>query len=244
MLKLKSNYLKFNIHYRLHKTLVAPQEIDISLKRITNCSVHCPLNVTILEYIGTGFSREVRYHSWSRVYRVTWQMIAEKFRGYSIGIISKCAACTQMCDVAVALGLPLTSNKFMFKTSNVYGKYLDHIKLFIKTLKIDYQTLLPFNDFQQLLLNLTNIPQSIDSSDLMYGSWYDAYAYCAERNTSLLTLHPKQYGRLLGLIDSGNHSWINTHMDEHYFAGLHRADSVSTNYCTWLKSSRVAVNML
>ena len=61
---LKSNYLKFNIHYRLHKTLVAPQEIDISLKRITNCSVHCPLNVTILEYIGTGFSREVRYHSW------------------------------------------------------------------------------------------------------------------------------------------------------------------------------------
>ena len=167
-------------------------------------------------------------------------MIAEKSRGYSIGIISKCTACTQMCDVAVALGLPLTSNKFMFKTSNVYGKYLDHIKLFYRTLNVDDQTFLSFNDFQQLLLNVTNI-HSIDSSDLVYGSWYDAYAYCAKRNTSLLTLHPKQYGRLLGLIHSGNHSWLNTHMDDHYFAGLHRADSVSTNYRTWLKSSTAAV---
>ena len=168
--------------------------------------------------------RKTRYHEWKKVYRITWQIIAAKERGYIVAINSTCASCTQLCDIAVALGLPVTSNKIMPKTNNTYGKYLDFIRLFgdIKLLLYDSQNRLTVNDFQSILLNITSTVGSITQSEKIYGSWHDAHAYCAERNSSLLTLHPSQSGHVLDIGQS--HSWNS--LNEYYFAGLHRADSV------------------
>ena len=48
---LKSHYQIIKIHYLPHKTLVTPQEVDISMKKTTNCSTECSLDIGILEYM-------------------------------------------------------------------------------------------------------------------------------------------------------------------------------------------------
>ena len=126
---LKSHYQIIKIHYLPHKTLVTPQEIDISMKKTTNCSTECSLDIGILEYMQTVSFRKTRYHEWRKVYRMTWQIITAKARGYIVTINSTCASCTQLCDIALALGLPLTSNKVIPGTNNIYGKYLDLIRI-------------------------------------------------------------------------------------------------------------------
>ena len=223
---LKSHYQIIKIHYLPHKTLVTPQEIDISMKKTTNCSTECSLDIGILEYVQNVSLRKTRYHEWRKVYGMTWQIITAKQRGYIVTINSTCASCTQLCDIAVALGLPLTSNKVIPGTNSIYGKYLDFIRI-IGDIKLnfgEFPKLLTFNDFQSILLNITSTVGNITQSKKIYGSWYDAHAYCAERNSSLLTLHPSQSGYVLDVGKS--HSWNS--LNEYYFAGLHRADSVST----------------
>ena len=225
---LKSHYPIIKIHYLPHKTLVTPQEIDISMKKTTNCSTECSLDIGMLEYMQKISSGKTRYHEWRKVYRMTWQIIAAEERGYIVTINSTCASCTQLCDIAVALGLPVTSNKVMPGTNNAYGKYVDFIKILgdIKTGIFEvgeFQKLLTFNDFQLILLYITSTAGTITQSDKLYGSWYDAHAYCAERNSSLLTLDPLQSGHVLDIGHS--HPWNS--LNEYYFAGLHSADSVS-----------------
>ena len=223
---LKSHYQIIKIHYFPHKTLVTPHEIDISMKKTTNCSTECSLDIGILEYMQNVSLRKTRYHEWRKVYRTTWQIMTAKARGYIVTINSTCASCTQLCDIALALGLPLTSNKVIPGTNNIYGKYVDLIRIFgdIRMKLHQSHKLLTFSDFQSILLNITSTVGSITESEKIYGSWYDAHAYCAERNSSLLTLHPSQSGHVLDIGPS--HSWTN--LNEYYFAGLRRADSVST----------------
>ena len=169
----------------------------------------------------------MRYHEWRGVYRVTWQIIAAKSRGYLVTINSTCLVCTvQLCDVAIALGLPLTSNKVLPNTNNVYGKYLDHIKF--RHYKTYVETFLSFKDFQSIFADLTRPSHPITVSEPLYGNWYDAHEYCANRNSTLLNLHPWQSGRLLDLVHAANDGWINS-FDILYFAGLHRANAVSIN---------------
>ena len=119
---LKPQYQIIKIHYRPHKTLVTAQEVDISLKKTLNCSIACPLGIGILEYIHNNSWGKIHYHEWGGVYRVTWQIIAAKSRGYSITVNSTCAACAQLCDVAIAIGLPHAINKVMFNTYKIYSK--------------------------------------------------------------------------------------------------------------------------
>ena len=220
-----SHYHIINIHYPPHTSLVTPQEVDISLKKTPNCSTDCSLNIGILEYIETNSSRKIRYHEWRGVYRVTWQIIAAKSRGYLVTINSTCLVCTaQLCDVAIALGLPLTSNKVLPDTNNVYGKYLDQFTLLDVMLSVERVML--FKTFQSIFMDLTSPSHPITSSDLVYGNWYDAHAYCVNRNSTLFTLPHWQSGHLLDLVHAADDGWKSSH--KHYFAGLHRANSVST----------------
>ena len=219
----KSHYQVIKIYYLPHKTLVTPQEIDISMKKTTNCSNECSLDIGILEYMQNVSLRKTRYHEWRKVYRITWQIITAKARGYIVTINSTCASCTQLCDIAVALGLPLTSNKVIPGTNNVCGKYLDLIRIIGDIEMASDTKLLKFNDFRSILLNITSNAGSITQSEKIYGSWHDAHSYCADRNSSLLTLHPSQSDHVLDIRKS--HSWNS--FNEYYFAGLHRADSVS-----------------
>ena len=231
------------IHYRPHKSLTVPHEVDISVKKTLNCSIKCSLNIGILEYFDGNNTQKLRYHEWRAMYRLTWQVIAAKSRGFSVTINSTCAAYTPMCDIAIALGLPFKSNK-MFNPNNLdsknryysvdhlpktyktfptrYAAYLDQIEWYYQKI-LQYPNGLSFNDFQSILENLTSIPQNIISRDLVYGNWYDAHAYCEERNSTLFTLQPSLSGNLLDLVTSLDHGW---NSQEYYFAGLHRVASV------------------
>ena len=103
---LVSHYQIIRIHYSPHKSLISPHEIDISLKKVSNCSIKCSLNVGILEYMDINSTVRSWHHEWQGIYRLTWQLIAAKSRGISITINSTCEACIKLCDIAVALGLP------------------------------------------------------------------------------------------------------------------------------------------
>ena len=162
---------------------------------------------------------------------MTWQIISAKSRGYSVTVNSTCAACTQLCDVAVAIGLPPTISKVMFNAYDIYMKYdpIDDKKF------LDYDTwmfnaevahkVLPFNQFHSAFVNLSSRPEVSTSRGLLYGSWHDANTYCAERNSTLLTLQPSQSTYFLHLLPAIDHGWKNSH--KHYFVGLYRTGSVS-----------------
>ena len=83
-----------------------------------------------------------------------------------------------------------------------------------------------FNHFNSALVDLSSRRKAMASRDLLFGSWYDAHAYCTERKSRLLTLQSSQPIYFLPLVYSIDHSLKNSH--EHYFAGLHRTGSVST----------------
>ena len=233
------------IHYSPHKSLTVPHEVDISMKKTMNCSIKCSLNIGILEYIDGNNTRTIRYHEWRATYRLTWQVIAAKSRGFSITINSTCDACTPTCNIAIALGLPINSHK-MFNPNNIDSKYLNNfVAEFSKTYKTfpaTYATYLDqigwyhrkvfqwiskpvsFNDFQSILENFASLPKKIISPDLVHGNWYDAHAYCEERNSTLFALQPSMSGHLLDLVTSLNHGWKNS--SDYYFAGLHHVSSV------------------
>ena len=122
-----SQYHIIRIHYRPHKYLALPQEIDISMKKTGNCAYTCSLDIGILEYKDINSTRQTRYHEWKNIYRVTWQVIAADSRGFSVTINTTCTTCTTLCDVAVALGLPLTSNKKKFYANVTYARYVPHV---------------------------------------------------------------------------------------------------------------------
>ena len=183
-----TNYQIIQVHYRPHTSLVSPHKIDISMKKTPNCSTHCSLNVGILEYIDDNNIRIIRHHKWRGIYRVTWQVIAAKFQGFSVTINSTCATCTQLCDVAIALGLPQTSSK-MFNpnnihsnnlvdilphlqlmirkkarnASNIYARYLDHLRWFSRRV-FGKGRGLSFHEFQLVLTTLSVPSQGIISN--------------------------------------------------------------------------------
>ena len=122
---LVTHYQIIRIHYSSHRTLISPHEIDISLKKALNCSIKCSLNVGILEYMNGNKTMRSQYHQWRGIYRLTWQVIAAKSRGISVTINSTCEACIKLCDIAVALGLPLRNNLATFNgTGNISGSFL------------------------------------------------------------------------------------------------------------------------
>ena len=166
----------------------------------------------------------MHYHKWGGIYRLTWQIIAAKSRGYSITVNSTCAACTQLCDVAIAIGLPPTINKVMFNTYKMYSKDFIGYKTWWRD--AFERKVMTFNHFNSALVNLSSHRKATASRDLVYGSWYDAQAYCAERNSTLLTLEPSQPRYSIILEHSIGHGWKNS--NEHYFAGLYRTGLVST----------------
>ena len=236
-----SHYQIIQIHYRPHKYLALPHEIDISMKKTAHCAYACALDVDILEYKDFNGTRKTRYHEWKSIYHVTWQVIATNSRGFSVTINTTCTTCTKLCDVAVALGLPLTTSKKFyanvtyaryvphvtaktknFTTTNVDVKYLDHIEWLLFNL-FHHKYDLSFGEFQSILQILSSV-QPYVASYSMYGSWYDAHAYCKVRNASLFTLQPSHFGHLIDTVNSVDPGWKN--YPQHYFAGLHRTDVV------------------
>ena len=208
--------------------MVLVHEIDISMKKTLNCSTHCSLNVGILELIGSNYTQRFRYHEWSRIYRLTWQVIAEKSRGFILTINSTCRTCMKLCDVTVALGLPLRSN-----LASVVGEYGQHLgtvssnntDFYLDILKLQtisrntYRTL---DDFKRIMSIITSLIKDILSQNATYGSWNDANAYCFARNTSLFTLTPFLSGQLKKMIDSKDLELGWKYPKEYFFTGLHR----------------------
>ena len=230
-----SNYQIIRIHHSPHKTLVPRHEIDISTKKTMNCSIKCALNVGITEYIIFNNTQRSRYHEWRRIYRVTWQ-ISAKSRGFSATINSTCETCTNLCDVAIAMGFPLRHNLATHK-ENEYFTYLTILGSNILTWPFwidifDTSTLLPlrvryfptYADFKNILSSITNTVHGISSQKAIYGNWFDAHAYCVSCNSSLYTLTPELSGQLKSLIDSSYREHERKY--PYYFAGLHRENLV------------------
>ena len=224
--QLISHYQIIRIYHQPHKSLLLPHEIDISLKKTINCSIECSLDIGIWEYMYTNDTIRSRYHEWKRIYRLTWQIIAVKSRGFSVIINLTCDTCRKLCDIAVAVGLPLTSN-YMFGSNATPTKYLDMLfemfKPWITGFKVSYR----YSTFEHVISNLQKLKHGITSSDHMYGNWYDANAYCLARNSSLVAHTPGLLNHLMvetDAVDAG-HGWKKS--QEHYFAGFHRDSLVS-----------------
>ena len=223
--QLISHYQIIRIHHQPHKSLVLlPLEIDISMKKTVNCSIKCSLDIEILEYTYINDTRRYRYHEWKKIYRLTWQVIAAKSRGFSVIINSTCDTCAKLCDIAVAVGLPLTSNH-MFSSNATPAKYLDILTEIIRAERLQYT----YDEFfvERAISNLQKLKYGVTSSDHMYGNWYDANAYCLARNSSLVAHTPGFLNHLMDethAVDSG-HGWKKS--QEHYFAGFHRDTLVS-----------------
>ena len=232
---LASHYQIIRIHYSPHKALISPHEIDISLKKVFNCSIKCSLNVGIWEYMDINNKTRSRYHEWQGIYRLTWQLIVAKSRGISVTINSTCEACIKLCDIAVALGLPLRNN---MKTLNGEGNSVPSISgSFLKTTSYwtdilqsellgfmghGFMDKLHYYLLEEVLSEIANPMQDITSQDTMlHGSWYDAHAYCLSKNSSLFDLAPSLSGHLKRLMDSKvvQHGW--KYSQELFFAGLH-----------------------
>ena len=220
-----SHYQIIRIHHNAHKSLVIPHEIDISMTKTVNCSIECSLDIGILEYTHINDTLRFRYHEWRRMYRLTWQVISAKSRGFIVIINSTCGTCTKLCDVAVALGLPLTSNH-MLDSTTAQAKYLDILRdsnLFTG----DDRWLTFRTQFERVIHNLHKSKHVGASSNHRYGNWHDANAYCLARNLSLVA-HPQdifnQLTDLIGSVDP-DHSWNN--LQELYFAVFHRDGLVS-----------------
>ena len=235
-----SHYKIIRIHYSPHKSLLPRHEIDISMKKTMNCSIKYALNVGVMEYIVINNTQRLMYHEWRRIYRVTWQ-ISAKSRGFSVIINSTCETCTTLCDVAVAMGFPLR-HKLATHKENKYYTYLTVLGSNILTTPfwldlLSVYTLeklelyLDFGTFENILFNITNTLHGISLQNAMYGNWHDAHTYCMSRNSSLFTLTPSLAGQLKMFIDSTylEHKW----KYPHYFAGLHRDNSVGTHANTF-----------
>ena len=224
---LESHYQIIRFHYLPHKSLVSPHEIDIAMKKTFNCSIKCSLDVGILEYMNVNETRRTRYHEWKGIYRLTWQVIAAKSRGFSVTINSTCETCETLCDVVVALGLPLTSNVILPKLNSTYAKYLDILETLNKK---EYQ--LDYSLFENILSVVSKPRQGIASKNARYGSWHDAHAYCLTRNSSLFSLTPAFTGHLKTLVDSNDldHGW--RYPQEYFFVGLHRDSLVRIPKCS------------
>ena len=183
------NYQIIRIHYYPRKSVISPHEVDISLKKTLNCSIKCSLDVGILEYIiDTNGKMKSRYHEWRGIYRLTWQIIPAKSRGFSVTINSTCQACTKLCEVAVALGLPLKTNqRHGLNGSDKYYNlpYLDVLEVADKI-----RNWLKYDTFERILFNLTRPEQRLILRNAVYGSWNDAQTYCLSQNSSLATLTP------------------------------------------------------
>ena len=205
-----SYYRIIRIHYHPYKVTL-PHEIDISMKKTGNCSSKCYLDIGILEYIHIDDSKSVRYHEWKRIYRLTWQVIAAKSRSFLVKINSTCYACTKLCDIAVALGLPLTMNQIPSSGERCNIKYLDFFKSRIFSFpEVSYER------FVQYIVPRSHMSKhGVRSSDYMFGNWYDANAYCLAQNASLLA-HASGLFKLL--TDTG-HGWKMS--QELYYAGFH-----------------------
>ena len=216
-----SHYQIIRIHYQPHKSLVLPHEIDISMKKTVNCSIKCSLDIGILEYMDINDTIISRYHEWKRIYRLTWQVIAAKSRGFSVIINSTCDTCRTLCDIAVAVGLPLTSNH-MFSSNATPAKYLDILpEMFENTLTFTY------DEFERAIFNLQKLKHGVTFSDHMYGNWYDANAYCLARNSSLVAHTPRLLNHLSDEINSVDSGHSCNKSQEHYFAAFHRDSLVS-----------------
>ena len=215
------------IHYYPSKLLVLVHEIDISMKKTLNSSIHCGLSVGISEFIDGNYTQRFRYYEWKGIYRLTWQVIAAESRGFSITINSTCSTCVKLCDITVALGLPLRSN-----LASVAGTYYDlgirNSDFFMDILysyEYEYMTYydgMNYDDFQRIMLNITSLVEGITSQNATYGNWNDANAHCLAQNASLFTLTPFLSGQLKKIIDSQDleHGW--KYPKEHFFTGLHR----------------------
>ena len=248
-----SHYQIVRIHYQPHKSLVVPHEIDISMKKTVNCSVECSLDIGILEYMHINVTRRFRYHEWRRIYRLTWQVISAVSRGFLVTINSTCNACAKLCDIAVALGIPLTSNH-MFKPQGWWTRptWYNDTPAFafpllganggVSTLGLnptatqaknldfldDYLYNKFFHSYNVLedgINNLQKLKHGVTSSDHMYGNWYDANAYCSARNSSLVTHAPGFFHYLTDQTDSVDYGWDKS--QEINFAGFHRDGLVS-----------------
>ena len=228
--QLESHYQIIRIHHQPHKSLVLPHEIDISMKKTVNCSIKCSLDIGILEYMDINDTRRSRYHEWKRIYRLTWQVIAAKSQGFLVIINSTCDTCRKLCDIAVALGLPLTSNH-MFSSNAAPAKYLHILSEMLEYTSPTFT----YDEFEHEISNLQKLKHGVTSSDHMYGNWYDANGYCLARNSSLIAHTPGLLNHLsdeINAIESG-HGWKKS--QEHYFAGFHRDTLVSgeiTHHCS------------
>ena len=112
-----------------------------------------------VEYIKTNGTSSSRYYKWRGIYRLTWQVIAAKFRSFSVTINTTCSHCTKMCDIALAFGLPLTSyvvvdDAVRYNTSSpqelIMIAFLDKL--------VDYLEGLSLDAFTDALTNSTSPP--------------------------------------------------------------------------------------
>ena len=218
-----SHYEIVRMHYHPHESLVMPHEIDISVKKTDNCSFECSLDIGILEYMHINYTRRSWYHEWRRIYQLTWQVIAVKSRGFIVTTNLTCAACRKLCDIAVALGLPLTSSHMLDSTPTP-AKYLDVLNGYFKDYGIKEAP--TYDLFEHNISSLHISKHVVTSSNHVYGNWYDANAYCAARNTSLVAYIDllNQLTDLIGSVDS-DHGWKKS--QGHYFAGFRRDGLVS-----------------
>ena len=228
-----SHHQIVRIHYVPHEELVLPYEIDISMKKTVNCSIECSLDIGILEFMHINDTTRFRYHEWRSIYRLTWQIIAAKSRGFSLTINSTCNTCIKLCNIAVAIGLPLTSNKILPSTAT-HSKYLEIFKaniLFDRYYRVFANPLLVGRD-DNVINSLSHLHAHVFASRYitlhhMYGNWYDAKAYCLARNSSLLAHTLFLLNQLTYLMDIVDPDFGWKQSQGLYFADFHRNGSVS-----------------
>ena len=200
-----------------------PNKLDVTMKITPQCASQCSLKVVIQEQllINVYHHWKSRRHEWLDVYHVTWQAMrtsGEKERFVLLDITPMCPSLqpctTKLCDIAIAIGFPLTDNELVrLPSTNIlkYWKTVDNFK---------------FSEKTALEKLATPVPKGIVSSDLTYGNWYDARDHCISQNASLFSLTRSFSRQLQDVINSEDLDLGWNNIGEYFFAGLHRQDEV------------------
>jgi hypothetical protein len=205
------------IHFRANIYMNLAFEVDVSIRKTPLCSLDCALNVAIWEFQMSGEGPR-RYSEFRNVYRITWQLIRASFRISEMHLHTNCSElCAKRCDVAVAVKLPLTSNHLHTKRS-MYVKYVDYVKNNIGYL---------FGP-GSLIGQIDKFIGNKEFPRYRHGSWYDAHAYCQNRNLTLYPLTRTLHGRLWELAHSAPLALGWTPSEERFFADMRYDADVST----------------
>ena len=85
----------------------------------------------------------------------------------------------------------------MFNSAETPARYLDVLSVMLEA-RLSWLT---YDEFERIISYLQQSKHGVTTSNHMYGNWYDANAYCLERNSSLAA-------HTLGLLNHRMDGWM------------------------------------